>query len=105
MFQLKSQLSHVKVSNPENSQEAEPTEADVMDMELRDGEEDAACPEKGEDGNRKLRFMFGRRRTHNEQIIVHPCGMIVARKTFNTSEGLREVIVSVLIQFIALVMQ
>jgi hypothetical protein len=94
MFQLKAQLSHAKVMNPENAHAAEPTEEDEIDMELREGEEDAAaCPEKGENGNRKLRFMFGRRRTHNEQILVHPCGMIVARKTCNTSEGLKEIVV------------
>ncbi|KAF8152634.1 hypothetical protein B0H34DRAFT_784636 [Crassisporium funariophilum] len=35
---------------------------------------------------------FGRRRTHNEQLFVAPCGMIVARETFYHAEALYSVI-------------
>lgn len=38
--------------------------------------------------------MFGRRRTHNEQLFVAPCGMIIARETFYHAEALYSVIVS-----------
>ncbi|KAF6765823.1 hypothetical protein DFP72DRAFT_798441 [Ephemerocybe angulata] len=35
---------------------------------------------------------FGRRRTHNEQILVAPCGIIIARETFFGAEGVGAVI-------------
>ena len=37
---------------------------------------------------------FGRKRTHNEQIFVAPCGIIVARETFYHAEAIHSVIVS-----------
>jgi hypothetical protein len=37
---------------------------------------------KSELGNRKIRAQFGRRRTHNEQTLVRPCGVICAWATF-----------------------
>ncbi|GJE99712.1 hypothetical protein PsYK624_159830 [Phanerochaete sordida] len=40
---------------------------------------------------RRLRALFGRRRTHNEQIIVAPCGVIIARMTFFASESVSAV--------------
>jgi hypothetical protein len=43
---------------------------------------------------KKVRAQFGRRRTHNEQIIVTPCGMIIARETFYGAEGVATVVVS-----------
>lgn len=42
----------------------------------------------------RLRAQFGRKRTHNEQLIVSPCGMILARETFFGAEGVASVIVS-----------
>ena len=44
---------------------------------------------------RKLRAQFGWRHTHNEQLFVAPCGIIVARKTFYHSEAPSEVVVCV----------
>jgi hypothetical protein len=43
---------------------------------------------------RKLQVQFGRKRTHNEQLFVAPCGVIVARETFFYSEAPSAVIVS-----------
>ncbi|KAG2131405.1 uncharacterized protein EDB93DRAFT_1255512 [Suillus bovinus] len=40
----------------------------------------------------KLRAQFGRRRMHNEQLIVAPCGMILARETFYGAEGVGSVV-------------
>lgn len=37
--------------------------------------------------SKKLRAQFGRKRTHNEQLIIAPCGMILARRTFHHSEA------------------
>ena len=42
----------------------------------------------------KLRAQFGCKRTHNEQIIVAPCGMIIAHETFYGAEAVTSVIVS-----------
>ncbi|KAG2099283.1 uncharacterized protein F5147DRAFT_582715 [Suillus discolor] len=42
-------------------------------------------------GRKKFRAVFGRRRTHNEQLIVAPCGMIIARRTFFGAEGVASV--------------
>ncbi|KAJ6525243.1 hypothetical protein DFH09DRAFT_936833 [Mycena vulgaris] len=57
------------------------------ELELPAGTTDPACPaSKDPSGNRKIRALFGRRKTHNEQIIVRPCGVIVARATFFGSE-------------------
>lgn len=38
-------------------------------------------------GEKKIRGQFGRKRTHNEQLIIAPCGMILARETFLHSEA------------------
>jgi hypothetical protein len=50
--------------------------------------------DKAPSGNRKLMTQFGRRRTHNEQLCVCPCGIIIGRETFYGSEGVRNVVVS-----------
>jgi hypothetical protein len=43
---------------------------------------EAPCPsKKSETGNTKIKAQFGWRRTHNEQTLVHPCGIIYARAT------------------------
>ncbi|THV00023.1 hypothetical protein K435DRAFT_606423, partial [Dendrothele bispora CBS 962.96] len=36
---------------------------------------------------KNIRAQFGRKRTHNEQLIICPCGIIVARETFFHSEA------------------
>lgn len=52
----------------------------------------AACPEKPTEGNRKIRAQFGRKCTHNEQVIVALCGMIIARATFYNAEAVSSVV-------------
>jgi len=42
---------------------------------------------------RKLQAQFGWKRTHNEQIIVAPCGIILARETFYGAEAVATVMV------------
>jgi hypothetical protein len=42
---------------------------------------------------KKIRAQFGRSRTHNEQILVAPCGMIIARETFYHAESITAVVV------------
>ena len=61
-----------------------------------DGIVETVCPEKPDSGNKTVRARFGRRRTHNEQLIVRPCGVIVSRATFFGSEPVSEVKVCLL---------
>ncbi|KZO96702.1 hypothetical protein CALVIDRAFT_471553, partial [Calocera viscosa TUFC12733] len=49
------------------------------------------CDGKTDQGNRKLKGRFGRSYTHNEQLIVRPCGVIVARATFYGAESISSV--------------
>ena len=44
-------------------------------------------------GNQTLKAQFGRRRTHNEQTMVRPCGIICARATFYDAEAVSNVLV------------
>jgi hypothetical protein len=70
-------------------------------MEDLEGAEDdggvyqaASCEDKAPDGNRKVRAFWGRKQTHNEQLLVNPCGVIVACKTFFHSESVTQAKVS-----------
>jgi hypothetical protein len=92
-FQLRGKLQRAHVAHPVDSDAAQPTAEEVEEMEF-DGNADSACPSKLEAGNRKIRALFGRRRTHNEQIMVRPCGIIVARQTFFGSETTPQTVVS-----------
>lgn len=51
----------------------------------------ALCDGKSDTGNRKLRARFGRRRTHNEELCVASCGIVLGRATFFGSEALNGV--------------
>ncbi|KAG1774919.1 hypothetical protein EV702DRAFT_1180541 [Suillus placidus] len=52
----------------------------------------AVCDGKSELGNRKLRAKFGHSRTHNEQIVIRPCGIIVACATMVATEAISNVL-------------
>ncbi|KAJ7712770.1 hypothetical protein B0H16DRAFT_1342021 [Mycena metata] len=70
------------------------TAEEVEELELPSDTTDPACPAaKDPSGNRKIRALFGRRKTHNEQIMVRPCGVIVARATFFGSETVTQTVV------------
>ena len=45
------------------------------------------CDGKPESGNRSVRARFGRRRSHNEELCVASCGVILGRATFLGSEA------------------
>ena len=53
------------------------------------------CPSKSTQGNRTLKAQFGRRRTHNEQTLVRPCGVIFARATMFGAEAVSNFLVMV----------
>ncbi len=72
-------------------------DVDATDLSVNEGaltDDEADCDGKAEAGNRKLKTFFGRRRTHNEQLIMRPCGVIIARATFFGSEAISAVNVS-----------
>jgi hypothetical protein len=51
------------------------------------------CPSKPATGNRTIKAQFGRRRTHNEQTLVRPCGIIYARATMYGTEAVSNFLV------------
>jgi hypothetical protein len=55
------------------------------------GQDEAAflniCDGKPDTGNRTIKARFGRARTHNEQLCVGSCGVILGRATFYGSEA------------------
>ncbi|KDR71533.1 hypothetical protein GALMADRAFT_102508 [Galerina marginata CBS 339.88] len=53
------------------------------------------CPSKSESGNRTFKAHFGRQRTHNEQTLVRPCGIIFARATMFNAEAVSNFLVMV----------
>ena len=82
LFQLCGRLEHLKVL-PENMEGGH----SVLD-EMLEVDENGECPEKLDTGNSKPRARFGRRRTHNEQLCVATCGVILGRATFFGSEAI-----------------
>lgn len=46
---------------------------------------------------RRLKGAFGRKWTHNEQLMVRPCGVVIGRATFYSSESVSAVKVSRLV--------
>ena len=90
-FQLKERLQRAFVAHP-NDALAEETSPDIADVE--DEVEDFEVGGSEQNGKKeRIRAQMGRRRTHNEQIIVAPCGIIIARETFYGAEGVGSVIV------------
>lgn len=108
-FQLREHLQRARIACPNNS-------AATTELSIDDDNSDDLVDGNGEiefdiqqDGHLipsstdtrslntswKLCAWFGRKRTHNEQLFVAPCGIIVAWKTFFHSEALSEVIVGV----------
>ncbi|KAK7013809.1 hypothetical protein R3P38DRAFT_3575169 [Favolaschia claudopus] len=82
LFQLRSRLKKAGVAVPNDSL--------LPGDNVEDDDEviiEASCDGKAEAGNRTLRAYFGARRTHNEQLIMRSCGVILARATLFGSES------------------
>jgi hypothetical protein len=102
-FQLKERLKRAQVAHPNDAMTRE-NDAIIVDEELEqsfhldqhgrvlldDNPQPQLIPTKKE-----IKAQFGRRRTHNEQIIVAPCGTILARETFYGAEAVSTAAVSV----------
>jgi hypothetical protein len=91
-FQLKDRLLRAKVAHPNDAIAEDQPLPTLVDAE-NDEEDFNIQQQPGSSVTKKIRAQFGRRRTHNEQIIVAPCGMILARETFFGAEGVASVIV------------
>lgn len=101
-FQLRPQLQRTTVATPPD--EDVTTSLQDSGEALDEGFEEVAlpvdslskgtiCPQKPDNGIRRVTARFGRRQTHNEQIMARPCGMIVARTTFFGSETVPQTVV------------
>ena len=109
-FQLRERLKRARIACPNNSA--------LLSADLDDGLDDSPADDPVNDNgevefdltqdghpiptpvnvqttSRKLRAQFGRKCTHNEQLFVAPCGIIIARETFYHSEAPSNVIVCV----------
>ncbi|KAJ7580731.1 hypothetical protein C8J56DRAFT_1169107 [Mycena floridula] len=51
------------------------------------------CDGKSETGNKKTKVLFRRCQTHNEELLVRPCGVIHARATFYGAEAVSDVLI------------
>lgn len=58
------------------------TGTNTVAVEVTEVDEDGECDDKPEEGNRKVRARLGRRWTHNEQLCVATCGVILGCATF-----------------------
>jgi len=97
---MRPQLQRTTVSNPPDEEVTQSLQADGEPLdegieEVVDQLEEASlCPQKPESGNRRITARFGRHQTHNEQLMVRPCGIIIARTTFFSSETVPQTVVS-----------
>jgi hypothetical protein len=97
IFQLKRRLARLGPGSlqPENSlsltTEGDRDAGHLGSSELADDvlevDEDGICEGKDDGGNEKPKARFGRRRTHNEELCVASCGVILGRATFYGSEA------------------
>jgi len=100
-FQLKERYEHSQLTHPNDAVGEQVTSiSEIID----DGEEEEF--ESGREGpvpvtpnstalKPHIRAQFGQCQTHNEQLFVAPCGIIVARETFYHAEALYSVIVHI----------
>lgn len=82
MFQLRQRLER---SYPMSDTTCDEDLGVDTDQEVEITEDD--CNGKPAGGNQKPRARFGRRRTHNDELCVASCGVILGRTTFYGSEA------------------
>jgi len=114
--QLQEKLKRQRVSHPNDGiaeevdlgeliddDEEEEFELDELDPRLVHGVNEAVSDPRGASplptgsamgGKKRISARFGRKRIHNEQILVAPCGMILARDTFFGAEAIATCAVS-----------
>jgi len=104
-FQLRPQLQRTTVATPpdedvtkslQDNGEALDEGFEETTLPVNPSSEGTVCPQKPDNGIRRVAARFGQRQTHNEQIMACPCGMIVARTTFFGSETVPQTVVSLI---------
>ena len=99
-FQLQERLCRAHIAHPNDA-----LGTDIVDAsDLVDGEDVVEAFDVAQDGQTlpaedptrrpKICAQFGCRQTHNEQLIVAPCGIIIVWKTFYSAEAVTTVVVS-----------
>lgn len=87
LFQLREKAKRAGFSVPSDAVEVDLALGDDEEIIVESEQSADECGGKAEAGNHKLRAYFGCRRTHNEQIIMRPCGNIVSRAPLHGSEA------------------
>jgi len=99
-FQLQERLQRARVAHPIDSIAEERKSDEIVDEEA--DEEFVVGDDSGITRvqpmpatnfpqlqvKKRVKANFGRKRTHNEQVLVAPCGIILARETFYGAEGI-----------------
>ncbi|KAF8234257.1 hypothetical protein L208DRAFT_1550813 [Tricholoma matsutake] len=91
-FQLKECLERAWVAHPNDSVAEQQISDDLEveeDIEIAVAIQNDAC--NVDTQWKKLQAQFGWRRTHNEELIVAPCGIVLAWQTFYGAEGVSSV--------------
>ncbi|KAF8799170.1 hypothetical protein BYT27DRAFT_7228010 [Phlegmacium glaucopus] len=98
-FQLKERQRQAQIAHPRDALPVEVMDiseliedADIEDNFEFNGKGQPILADSAPTGKKSLRAQFGRKRTHNEQLFVAPCGMIIARETFYHAEAIYSVI-------------
>lgn len=88
-FQIQEHLTHARATIAINT----PLTDDPLDEEEYEFNENTrwVLPATVQSTRKKFKAVFGCWCTHNEQLIVAPCGMIIARRTFFGAEGVASV--------------
>lgn len=83
-----------KDADVEDEEDVEDVEVELEDETISMASPGKTCDDKPVEGVRKSFARFGRRCTHNEQLCVTSCGVILGRATFYSAEGIYSVFVS-----------
>lgn len=97
MFQLKHRLERLQVAQLKSSMPVEDfSEGDSTDEEIisKEAEPKGVNVQAKHKKQKKIRALMGRMHSHNEQLMVRPCGIIIGRCTCFGAESPEQVIVS-----------
>ena len=92
-FQLKERMKRARVAHPNDALALAEDEIQTDGESDSDRENNSARDSDNSNLKPKIKARFSRRRTHNEQVVVAPCGVILSRATFFGAEGVGSVIV------------
>ena len=104
-FQLKERLRRARVAHPVDGSVQQEVDLSALATDDSDdifevGTNDTvlaspatALDETQPQVTQRLRAQFGRKRTHNEQVLVAPCGVILGRATFFNAEAISTCVV------------